>query len=51
MPRRVQGFFAQQGIKCRRSEYAKAFTAQEVGATSRVSGKHLAKVVLVAEVR
>jgi Ala-tRNA(Pro) deacylase len=47
MIRRLQEFLEQQGVRYRVSQHAEAYTAQEVAARSRVSGKHLAKVVMV----
>ena len=47
MIRRLQEFLEQQGVRYRVSQHAEAYTAQEVAARSHVSGKHLAKVVMV----
>lgn len=47
MIRRLQEFLEQQGVRYRVSQHAEAYTAQEVAARSHVSGRDLAKVVMV----
>ncbi|MFQ5881218.1 MAG: aminoacyl-tRNA deacylase [Candidatus Methylomirabilales bacterium] len=47
MIRRLQEFLEQQGVTYQVNRHAEAYTAQEVAAKSHVSGRYLAKVVIV----
>lgn len=46
---RLKRFLDQQGVTYETSSHREVFTAQEVAATSHVSGRQLAKVVVVRE--
>ncbi len=47
LPKRVKQYLKQSRVKYKISRHKEAFTAQEVAARQHVSGKQLAKVVLV----